>query len=110
MPKCQTSKVLAQFSTLGADLNRLCSPPLGLDSKERMLLLNRKDRSKSNGLKAVPIARGIVRLCSAVCAVAFGLLAGCSTVIPRLDAKFDAEPLGAPPIAPSPTPPNDQLV
>jgi len=73
-------------------------------------MLNRKDGSKSNGLKPVPLARGMVRLCLAWCAVAFGLLAGCSTVIPRLNAKFDAEPFGAPPIAPSPTPPNDQLV
>ena len=42
------------------------------------------------------------------CAAALFLMAGC-TVIPRLDAKFDADPPGVPPSTPLPTPPNDQL-
>lgn len=35
---------------------------------------------------------------------------GCTSVTARLDARFDADPLGAPPSAPSPTPPGDVLV
>jgi hypothetical protein len=35
---------------------------------------------------------------------------GCTSVTARLDARFDADPLGAPPTSPLPTPPGDVLV
>jgi hypothetical protein len=44
--------------------------------------------------------------------IAFVILVatGCTSVTARLDARFDADPLGALPTAPSPTPPGDVLV
>ncbi len=46
----------------------------------------------------------------AICATALLLIAGCTT-IPRLDAKFDTDTLGAlPSSTPAPTPPNDTLI
>jgi hypothetical protein len=54
------------------------------------------------------LARTFASTRFAWCAAALVLVSGC-TVIPRLDATFDADPLGVPPVAPLPTPPNDDL-
>ena len=47
-------------------------------------------------------------LSKSACAVLLLALTGC-TVIPRLDVNLDSDPLGVPPSAPTPTPPDDQL-
>lgn len=73
-------------------------------------MLKMKNKAKRiSSISATPWqARGLRSLGLACCAAGFLLLSGC-TVIPRLDARFDADPPGVPPATPAPTPPNDQL-
>src|ERR1700730_9321817 len=42
-------------------------------------------------------------------ALAAMVLSGCTKAIPRMDANFNAQPLGPPQQSPVPTPPNDQF-
>jgi hypothetical protein len=73
-----------------------------------MLTRNRHADAVSATSSAGSSARlRVTRLCPA-----FVLLfaTGCTSVTQRLDARFDADPLGPPPAAPSPTPPGDVLV
>lgn len=66
-------------------------------------------RSNRDAWTSVAFAVAFVRLSLAGCTLF--VLAGCTTAIQRLDAKFDTDPLGSPPTStPAPTPPNDTLV
>jgi len=71
-------------------------------------MFKRKNESKPTPATSAARAHGLGSVGLAWCAAAFFLLAGC-TVIPRLDARFDTDPLGVPPSNPTPTPPNDQM-
>ena len=72
-----------------------------------------KSTGKSELTESASVARAY-RLAATGCAwgaAVLLLLTGCTTVIPRLDARFDTDTLGAVPSAtPAPTPPNDTLV
>jgi hypothetical protein len=68
-----------------------------------------KDKSNRNLCTSGALAAGFGRLGFVSCAATLLALAGCTTTIPRLDAKFDADPLGTPPFKPAPSPPNDDL-
>ena len=69
-----------------------------------------KIKNKAKWVSSISTARanGLRPLGLACYAAGFLLLSAC-TVIPRLDARFDADPLGVPPSTPAPTPPNDDL-
>jgi hypothetical protein len=71
-------------------------------------MIKRKSKSKLRPLTSAARADGLGSVGLAWCAAALLLMSGC-TVIPRLDAKFDADPLGVPPSTPLPTPPNDSM-
>jgi hypothetical protein len=71
-------------------------------------MIKRKSKSKLRPLTSAARADGFGSVGLAWCAAALLLLSGC-TVIPRLDANFDADPLGVPPSNPLPTPPNDSM-
>jgi hypothetical protein len=71
-------------------------------------MLKRKNKSKPTPATSAARAHGLGSIGLAWCAAALVLLSGC-TVIPRLDARFDTDPLGVPPSNPSPTPPNDSM-
>lgn len=72
-------------------------------------MFKKKGKSKLIPLTSAARVDGLRSVALTWCAAALFLLSGC-TVIPRLDAKFDTDPLGVPPSpTPAPTPPNDQL-
>jgi hypothetical protein len=71
-------------------------------------MIKRKSKSKLRPLTSAARADGLGSVGLAWCAAALLLLSGC-TVIPRLDANFNADPLGVPPSNPLPTPPNDSM-
>jgi hypothetical protein len=75
-------------------------------------MLHGKDQSNRNPWTSAALAGAFVRLGLAACTSTILLvLGGCpTTVTQRLDAKFDADPLGDPPTLPAPTPPKDTLV
>jgi hypothetical protein len=76
--------------------------------QEWMSMIKRKKKSKPTPATSAARAHGLGSVGLAWCAAALVLLSGC-TVIPRLDARFDMDPLGVPPSTPLPTPPNDQM-
>lgn len=71
-------------------------------------MFERKNRFRPTPSTSSAVADTLRPVAIAWCAVALLFLVGC-TVIPRLDANFDADPLGVPPTTPAPTPPDDQL-
>src|SRR2546426_153778 len=76
-----------------------------------MSMFKRQNKSNPNASTSPTRAGGLGGMGFASCAAILLLLGGCTTAIPRLDAKFDTDPLGAPPTStPAPTPPNDTLV
>jgi hypothetical protein len=77
-------------------------------SEQESMSMFTKNESKPTPVTSAARARGLGSVGLGWSAAALVLLAGC-TVIPRLDARFDTDPLGVPPSNPTPTPPNDQM-
>ncbi len=72
-------------------------------------MFKRKNKSHLIPLALTVRTEGHKSIRLAGCVITLSLLTGCTTV-PRLDAKFEADTLGATPAsAPMPTPPNDLL-
>jgi hypothetical protein len=76
--------------------------------QEWMSMVKRKNKSKPSPATSAARAHDLGSVGLAWCAAALVLVSGC-TVIPRLDARFDTDPLGVPPSTPTPTPPNDSM-
>ena len=76
-----------------------------------MNMFKSKAKSEQAASTAMALTNGLRPIGFAWGAVVLLLLTACTTVIPRLDARFDTDTLGAlPPSTPAPTPPSDTLV